>query len=99
MPNNLSYVLTPQTGDRERIIENIQRYESFSREELIDTYNKAWKLGLVGVRAQAIAYFALARVFLNVFGKSPIKVEDKIILRLTDPIVAVGDSWEYIKSN
>lgn len=98
MPNNLSYVLTPQTGDRERIIENIQRYETYSREELIDTYNKAWKLGLVGVRAQALSYFAMARVFLNVFGKSPIKVENKMILSLTDPIVAVGDTWEYSKT-
>jgi hypothetical protein len=99
MPNNLHYVISPQQGDRERIQEYIERYEQFSREELIDSYNKAWKLGLVGVRAQALSYLALSRVFDRVFGRSPIRFEDELVLSLTQPIVAVGDSWEFINHN
>jgi len=41
--------------------------------------------------------FSLCIVFKERFGKSPVLVEN-FVLSLTEPIVPVGDSWEYFET-
>jgi len=95
MPNKLQYMLLEKPGDRVFAQEMLGKYGKMSNATLIDTYNSAWKVGIVGSHAQAVSYYALHIAFTKRFGKSPILIEDKIILSLTDPITADGESWDY----
>ena len=95
MPNKLQYMLLERPGDRAFALEMLGIYSKMSNENLINTYNSAWKVGIVGSHAQAVSYYALHIAFTKRFGKSPILIEDKIILSLTDPITTYGESWDY----
>ncbi len=95
MPNKLQYMLLEKPGNRAFAQEMLGIYGKMSNATLIDTYNSAWKVGIVGSHAQAVSYYALHIAFTKRFGKSPILIEDKIILSLTDPITADGESWDY----
>ena len=88
-------MLLEKPGDRAFAQEMLGIYGKMSNATLIDTYNSAWKVGIVGSHAQAVSYYALHIAFKKRFGKSPILIEDKIILSLTDPITADGESWDY----
>ncbi len=95
MPNKLQYMLLERPGDRDFALEMLGLYGKMSNATLIDTYNSAWKVGIVGSHAQAVSYYALHVAFTKRFEKSPILIEDKIILSLTDPIKVDGESWDY----
>ena len=95
MPNKLQYMLLERPGDRAFAQEMLGIYGKMSNATLIDTYNSAWKVGIVGSHTQAVSYYALHIAFKKRFGKSPILIEDKIILCLTDSITADGESWDY----
>ena len=88
-------MLLEKPGDRAFAQEMLGIYGKMSNATLIDTYNSAWKVGIVGSHAQAVSYYALHIAFTKRFGKSPILIEDKIILSLTDPITGNGESWDY----
>ena len=88
-------MLLERPGDRVFALEMLGIYGKMSNATLIDTYNSAWNVGIVGSHAQAVSYYALHIAFQKRFGKSPILIEDKIILSLTDPITVDGDSWDY----
>jgi len=95
MPNKLQYMLLERPGDKAFAQEMLVNYSKMNNTTLIDAYNSAWKVGIVGSHAQAVSYYALHIAFTKRFGKSPILIEDKIILSLTEPITAVGESWDY----
>ena len=88
-------MLLEKPGDRAFAQEMLGIYGKMSNATLIDTYNSAWKVGIVGSHAQAVSYYALHIAFTKRFGKSPILIEDKIILSLTDSITADGEAWDY----
>ena len=88
-------MLLEKPGDRAFALEMLGLYSKMSNATLIDTYNSACKVGIVGSHAQAVSYYALHVAFAKRFGKSPILIEDKIILSLTDPITVDGESWDY----
>lgn len=96
MKNNLKHVLVSRAGDKERLIEFIAKYIQMLPYELIDAYNDAWKIGIVGSHAQGLSYYALHRTFEYYFGKSPFILEDNIILSFSNPIKIKGITWEYV---
>ena len=95
MPNKLQYILLERPGDRAFALEMLGIYSKMNNAALIDTYNSAWRVGIVGSHSQAVSYYALHIAFTKRFGKSPVLIEDKIILSLTDPITVDGESWDY----
>jgi hypothetical protein len=97
MPSKLKHILIERPGDRKIITENIAQYRQKTNAELIESYNKQQALGLVGSWPQALMCFSLCIIFKERFGKSPVLVEN-FVLSLTEPIVEVGDNWEYVET-
>jgi len=98
MPSKLQYMLLERPGDREFAIKMLSGYTQLDNAGLIEVYNSAWRVGIVGSHLQAVSYYALHIAFKRRFGKSPILIEEEIILSLSEPITAVGESWDYIDS-
>ncbi len=96
MPSKLKHILIERPGDRKIITENITQYRQKTNAELIESYNKQQALGLVGSWPQALMCFSLCIIFKERFGKSPVLVEN-FVLSLTERIVEIGDSWEYVE--
>lgn len=95
MPNNLEILIIPRPGDKEVVRNYCQRFMEMEKSELIESYNKAWKLGIVGNHQQGLNYYAMHLAFMKIYGKSPITLEGGCALGLTEPICEDGDSWAY----
>lgn len=95
MPSKLQYLLLKKPGDSEFFLEMRAKYTEMDNTALIESYNEALRVGIVGSHLQAVSYCALHFVFEDRFGKSPIKIEQKWILSLTDPIIQIKNSWEF----
>jgi hypothetical protein len=91
----MEYLFIQRTGDREAVLANIQEFEKLSTSQLVDQYNRLVQIGIVGVHAQAQRIVALHIVFNRVFGESPIRVEDNILIKLSSEIELNGESWNY----
>ena len=91
----MEYVFIQRPGDREAVGIIIQEFEKLSKPQLVDQYNRLVQIGIVGVHAQALRIVALHLVFNSVFGSSPIIVEDKILIKLSGPIVLCGEAWQF----
>lgn len=91
----MEYLFIQRPGDREKIMELLGNFKKNSKQELITQYNSSVKTGIVGVHAQAQMLVALNNAFLATFGKSPIKIEDNIIISLTGKIELIGEDWQY----
>lgn len=91
----MKYVFIQRTGDREKIIELLSQFDQLSKQELVDQYNSAAAVGIVGVHAQALMLIALYNAFNSAFGKSPIAVADYCIISLTGQIELDGTTWRY----
>ena len=97
MPSKLKHILIERPGYRKIITENIAQYRQKTNAELIERYNKQQALRLVGSWPKALICFSLCIIFKERFGKSPVLVEN-FVLSLTEPIVEVGDNWEYVET-
>lgn len=93
----MKYVYIARKGDRESVIKNYNYYSEVSNNELIKTYNGSVKTGIVGVHAQALFLIALRKAFLERFGKSPVTVEDKIIIGLSGKIRQTQNSYSHLE--
>lgn len=93
----MEYVFIQRPGDKEEILELLNNFKEYSKEELIEDYNKAVEIGIVGSRAQAQKLIALNITFKTIFSSSPIKIENNILIRLTDKIELDGNNWHYQK--
>jgi hypothetical protein len=91
----MEYLFIQRPGDREKIIELLIEFKECSKEELISRYNSTVEVGIVGVHAQAQMLVALYNAFNTAFGKSPVKVEENIIISLTGKIELNGEDWQY----
>ena len=76
-----------RTGDIEFIRTKTSYLIAISNEELISSYKREAKMGIVGVRAQMLHIIALHQVFLKRFKKSPIKIEENTFISLTGEII------------
>ncbi|MDP5027366.1 MAG: hypothetical protein NWQ14_04010 [Flavobacterium sp.] len=93
----MEYVFIQRPSDKEEILELLNNFKEYSKEELIEDYNKAVEIGIVGSRAQAQKLIALNITFKTIFSSSPIKIENNILIRLTDKIELDGNNWHYQK--
>lgn len=77
----MEYLFIQRPGDKEEILELLNNFKEYSKEELIEDYNKAVEIGIVGSRAQAQKLIALNITFKTIFISSPIKIENNILIR------------------
>ena len=90
----MKYLLIPKPGDDEIIQNEIELLSKMGKEELVNKYNRYVEIGIVGVRGQSLLIYALAKVFMQVFGKSPINLEQNMILSLGEKIYLNGEIYE-----
>ena len=91
----LEHVFIPRMGDREHVVELYENLKKSSKPELVASYNNAVRIGIVGVHAQALHLIALNRCFHDAFQKSPIKIENNVLISLTGAIDLKDNDWEY----
>ena len=91
----MEYLFIQRPGDREKIMELVGKFKKNSKQELVTYYNSSVTTGIVGVHAQAQMLVALHNAFGATFGKSPIKIEDNIIISLTGKIELICEEWQY----
>ena len=84
----MKHVFISRVGDKEQFVKIFENLKKLSNQDLIHKYNNAVDTGIVGVHAQALHLLALRKVFIERIGKSPIVIEDDIIISLTDKIDA-----------
>lgn len=94
----MEYLFIQRTDDREKIMGFLGNFKKNSKQELVTHYNSSVTTGIVGVHAQAQMLVALNNAFGATFGKSPIKIEDNIIISLTGKIELIGEDWQYINN-
>lgn len=99
MENKLKYVFVPMYGDREKIMERLAHYKTCNKQQLVDRYNEACTLGIVGSRAQAVDLVALRFMFIELFKASPISVEDNCIIGFSGKIVLLDHSFVYLEKH
>ena len=95
-----TFIYSDYPEDNEIIKAYIERFNQYTNQELVDAYNRESKMGIVGVRRQALFLLALNHAFLNRFKNSPSLNEDLDqvkSLRINDKITLVKDNWEFIK--
>ncbi len=92
----MEYLFIQQKGDFEAITENIRNIEHFSKEELVNSYNRQVEMGIVGVRAQIYQILSLNVLFNRAFGTSPIGIQDNRIISLSGKIELKEGNWEYV---
>ena len=91
----LEYMFIQREGDLEKVKTNVSEFLKYSKSELVDRYNSMVKIGIVGVHEQAIIIVALNIVFKQVFSKSPIQIDENVLVRLTGKIKLVDNQWQY----
>ena len=84
----MKHVFISRKGDQAQFVENFESLQKLTNKELIETYNNAVATGIVGVHAQALHLLALRKVFIERIGKSPIVIEDDIVISLSGKIDA-----------
>ena len=66
----------------------LNKIKNLKNEDLIDQYNEQAILGILGVHAQALKLLELRKAFIKRFDKSPILIEDDIVISLMGKIDA-----------
>ncbi len=86
--------------DIETINTYVEQLRSYNNEELVNAYNRESKMGIVGVKRQALFLVALNHVFIKKLKKSPLLKEDfdqTHSIGINGQITLIGDDWEFIK--
>lgn len=91
----MEYLFINRPGDIPIVMDLIAQFKANSKEELVARYNRAVEIGIIVSRDQAHIILALNVAFKFIFGKSPIKIENNILIRLTDKIELVASDWQY----
>ena len=82
----MKHVFISREGDKAQFVKNFENLQKLSNKELIEKYNNAVDTEIVGVHAQALHLLSLRKVFIDRFGKSPIVIEDDIVISLSGEI-------------
>jgi hypothetical protein len=93
----MDYLFILQPSEKSIITDLIIEFKKLPKEELVENYNNAVSLGIVGSRAQAQRLIALNVTFNYSFHSSPIKIIDNMLIRLTNKIELIGNEWQYQK--
>jgi len=94
-PSMLEHLYIQRMGDRESVLELYENLKKSSKAELVEAYNNAVRIGVVGDHAQGLHLIALNRSFHDAFQKSPIKIEENVLISLPGAIDLKDDNWEY----
>ena len=92
----MEYLFIQRRGDREAIAALIQEFESMTKHQLVEKYNRQVEIGIVGVHAQAQKIVALNIVFNRVFGVSPIEIVDGVLIKISSKIELDDENWHKI---
>ncbi len=92
----MEYLFLQRPGDREAIVKLIQELENLTKEQLVQQYNRQVEIGIVGAHAQARKIVALNIVFNRVFGASPIKIVDGLLIIISEKIEFKGENWRIV---
>ena len=95
----MEYLFIQRPEDRDQVLAFLSEFNKNSKVELIENYNKAVEIGIIGSRVQAQRLIALNITFNKVFGSSPIQIVNNMIIRLNDKIELTENNWNYIKQN
>ena len=82
----MKHVFISRKGDKAQFVKNFESLQKLTNKELVETYNKAVATGIVGVHTQALHLLAMRKVFIERIGKSPIVIEDGIVISLSDKV-------------
>lgn len=93
----MDYLFILQPSEKSIIMDLIIEFKKIPKEELVENYNNAVSLGIVGSRAQAQRLIALNVAFKASFNSSPIKIIDNMLIRLTEKIELIENEWQYQK--
>ena len=85
-------------NDKSVIQEYGERLAKDSLEELVDTFNRQVKCGIVGVHRQALYLIALRKEFLLRVEQTPIVIDDHKIIDLSEEIEIVNGEIRKFKS-
>lgn len=91
----MEYLFINRPGDKPIIMDLIVEFKKKNKEELVARYNRSVEIGIVGSRGQAQILIALNVAFNSIFGKSPIEIENNVLIRLTEKIELVENDWQY----
>lgn len=83
----------PRKGDRERVQENLEYFKAKTNQELIDSYNDSVNVGIVGDHGQGLHLIAMRIEFLKRFDKSPVILQENIIISLSGKIKLQGNTY------
>ncbi len=95
----MKHVLIISARDQEIIQESLEEFSGMSKQELVDCYNRQVETGIVGVRRQSLYLCALREVFNEVFGDSPVGLEDGVLLDMKGKIMLAGDVLLYLENS
>lgn len=84
----MKHVFISREGDKAQFVKNFENLQKLSNIELNEKYNNAVDTGIVGVYAQALHLLSMRKVFIERIGKSPIVIEDDIVINITGKIDA-----------
>lgn len=76
-------MLIVRKGFKEEVEKNMETIEKFTNEELVQAYNRRVKIKTICAYSQAVYLLSMRYVFLARFQKSPILINDGIILKLS----------------
>lgn len=79
-PNTLMAIYIPRPTDKALFQEFSEKFESCSKKELVDAYNKIEQI--TGVHSQIVYLVVMHKTFQKRFKKSPFVIEDAIAIGL-----------------
>ena len=94
----MEYLFIYRPSDYTIILDLITDFKASTKEVLVESYNRSVEIGIVGSRAQAQRLVALNVAFKTHFSESPIKIENNVLIRLTDKIELYNNDWRYIEN-
>lgn len=93
----MEHVYLRRSTDKPEIEKYIDRFQSYTDQELINAYNG--QKAIYGVHQQVLYLIALDIVFKERFGKSPISNEENMIFGLSGKIIYIENLKTYEYAN
>ncbi len=94
----MEYILIVREGFKNEIDKNMLELEKLNIQGLILAYNRQVEIGIIGSYTQAVFIAALRLAFLKITGKSPITLEEGIVIKLNGHIKIENDKLVYLNS-
>lgn len=80
-------------GDQETIQEVLNRFRFYNDQELVDTYNREARMGIIGIHQQQLYLIALSEVIRERFNHNPIFFESCVTGMRGEVRLVEGKVW------